>query len=146
MKSKKDESISINGNPKRSFRYIYADDYLRKGNKEKAITYRMVDHFQFVISVITVFETEIGLKSERQREDYRNISRSIQILPIDQACIGHAVNLHTYLKQKNKLIGLEDLLIAATALAHRLPVATLNTNHFARIPYLQLVDVVAYQP
>jgi tRNA(fMet)-specific endonuclease VapC len=120
-------------------------DYLRKGNKEKAIIYRMVDYFQFVISVITVFEVEIGLKSERQWEDYRNIRRSIQILPIDQVCIGHAINLQTYLKQKNKLIGLEDLLIASTALAHRLPVATLNAKHFVRIPYLQLADLAMYQ-
>jgi tRNA(fMet)-specific endonuclease VapC len=116
-------------------------DYLRKGNKDNALLYQMIDHSQFVISIITVFETEIGLKSERQWKDYEKIMRSIQILLVDRPCIRYAINLHKHLKQRNKLIGLEDLLIAATALAHQLPIATLNTKHFARIPHLQLVDL-----
>lgn len=37
-------------------------------------------------------------------------------------------------------IATPDALIAATAIAHRLPLLTRNARHFGRVPGLQLVD------
>lgn len=43
------------------------------------------------------------------------------------------------LKQENKLIDTSDILIAATAIAHDLPLVTLNRSHFERIRDLRLM-------
>lgn len=48
--------------------------------------------------------------------------------------------LYRHLQGQGALIGANDLWIAATALAHRMPVVTRNTAHFARIPGLEVVE------
>lgn len=47
--------------------------------------------------------------------------------------------LYRYLKTNGLLIGGNDLWIAATALAHDLPLVTRNEGHFRRIPDLAVV-------
>jgi predicted nucleic acid-binding protein len=44
------------------------------------------------------------------------------------------------LKRKRKQIDLADLFIAATAVTHHLPLATLNKKHSDRVDTLQLID------
>ena len=44
------------------------------------------------------------------------------------------------LKRKNCLIDMADLMIAATAVVRKIPLATLNQKHFERIEGLILVD------
>lgn len=46
-----------------------------------------------------------------------------------------------YLRGMGQLIGTNDLWIAATALANRMPVVTRNVEHFRRVPHL---DVESY--
>jgi len=46
------------------------------------------------------------------------------------------------MRASNQLIALPDLLIAATAVAHQLPLLTLNLSHFERISSLKLLDTV----
>ena len=46
-----------------------------------------------------------------------------------------------YLKENGLLIGANDLWIAATGLAFQMPVVTRDTDHFRRVPHL---EVVAY--
>lgn len=47
-----------------------------------------------------------------------------------------------HLQQNGLLIGTNDLWIAATALAHGMPVVTANAGHFRRVPGL---EVLAYR-
>ena len=54
--------------------------------------------------------------------------------------IASYAELYADLRSRNRLIGPNDLWIAATALAHGLPVLTRNTKEFSRIKSLQLVD------
>lgn len=51
-----------------------------------------------------------------------------------------AIQIYQRLKSTGNLIDLPDLFIAATAIAHELPLATLNTKHFERITELILVE------
>jgi tRNA(fMet)-specific endonuclease VapC len=44
-----------------------------------------------------------------------------------------------HLLTAGQLIGTNDLWIAATALAHRMPVVTRNVEHFRRVPHLEVV-------
>ena len=47
---------------------------------------------------------------------------------------------YRYLQKNGLLIGGNDLWIAATALAYRMPVVTRNLEHFRRVPGLELSD------
>jgi len=48
------------------------------------------------------------------------------------------------LKAQNRMIDFADLLIAATAIAHKLSLATLNFKHFGKIQDLHIIN--AYFP
>lgn len=49
-----------------------------------------------------------------------------------------ASEIYLDLRAKNKLIEFRDILIAATALQHTMPLATLNRKHFERVEGLKL--------
>ncbi len=119
-------------------------EFLRKGDKQNAILFKLVDDYEFYLSVITHFEVAVGLKSARQHAEYQDLLAHCQILPLDQRCIEQAVSLYRWLKLQNAQIGLADLLIGATALGYQLPLATLNEKHFGRIPQLQQVDLTSF--
>ena len=57
------------------------------------------------------------------------------MLPIDQDVLDQAVTL-----RRQQKMSLGDALVAATALVHRLPLATHNVNDFAWIDGLTVVD------
>jgi tRNA(fMet)-specific endonuclease VapC len=47
---------------------------------------------------------------------------------------------YRYLQENGLLIGGNDLWIAATALAHKMPVVTRNPRHYNRVPGLHVVE------
>ena len=61
------------------------------------------------------------------------------ILPMDQSTAHHYAVTSRQLREKNQLIGANDLWIAAAALAHAMPLVTNNSEHFGRIPGLLVV-------
>ncbi|MDM8529363.1 type II toxin-antitoxin system VapC family toxin [Anaerolineales bacterium HSG24] len=118
-------------------------EFLRKKKKEKSVFFQLVPVYNLYASIITQFEVEIGLKSEQHWLNYQHVLQRMTILTVDRLCIDQAITTYKYLKPRNQRIELADLLIGATALSHQLPIATLNTKHFTRIPHLQLVDLVS---
>lgn len=61
-------------------------------------------------------------------------------LPFDDQCAARYGELRAFLRQKGSLIGPNDFLIAATALAHGATLVTHNTAEFSRVPGLLLED------
>jgi tRNA(fMet)-specific endonuclease VapC len=61
-------------------------------------------------------------------------------LSVDDQVARRAADLRLYLVQRNQLIGSYDMLIAAIALEFALTVVTSNTQHFSRVPRLNLED------
>ena len=114
-------------------------EHFRKGNKSKSILFKLSHYYQFCLSIITVFEIKIGLKTDRQKNDYRILVKEMEILPIDELCIENAVKIYHQLKKQNKLIELADLLIAASSISNSLPLLTLNVKHFENIPQIELI-------
>ncbi len=115
-------------------------DFFRKGNKANSILFQIRQQYKFFVSAITIFEVQIGLKSVWQQQQYQTLIENIEVFTLDLPCIETAVEVYGLLKSQNAQIELADLLIGATALHHKLPLATLNTKHFERIPTLQLVN------
>ncbi len=63
------------------------------------------------------------------------------LLPVTPDVAWHYGRIVRHLRGVGQLIGANDVWIAATALAHGMPVVTRNAQHFRRVPHL---DVETY--
>lgn len=63
---------------------------------------------------------------------------SFEVLPLDREADRHYAEIRAYLSRKGQLIGPNDLLIAAHALALDLTLVTDNVDEFARVPGLAI--------
>jgi tRNA(fMet)-specific endonuclease VapC len=67
-------------------------------------------------------------------------------LPFDDACAEHYGALRASLSAAGRPIGPNDLLIAATALAHNLTLVTHNLREFSRVTGLKIEDWERAEP
>ena len=75
-----------------------------------------------------------------ERVKWDRFLRPFEILESSPDVAWQYGELYRHLSRNGMLIGTNDLWIAATALAHEMPLVTNNTAHFARVPHLQLVQ------
>lgn len=95
------------------------------------------------ISEITLAELKFGVekseKPEKNKKALDNFLTGVQILPIF-----HSLDLYAREKARLQKAGTPiddfDLLIAATAITHKLVMVTNNTNHFKRVTGIKLED------
>ena len=78
--------------------------------------------------------------SEQRRELLTDFLALYHRLPFDSRCVPHYAKIRHHLETRGEIIGGNDLLIAATALAHGLTLITHNGGEFARVPGLQWED------
>ena len=115
-------------------------DFYRKTDKEKSVWIGLVRQgYSFAISVVTKYEIYTGA-TPSQLTFWNTVLQAIMVIPLDEISVDTAFTINSALKKKRKQIDLADLFIAATAVAHNLPLATLNKKHFDRIVTLQLID------
>ena len=110
--------------------------------KDKSLTffYRLSQkHYDFCISIITHFEIFRG-SDTLQDVFWTKFFENVTIIPFNIVSSNEAAILYKQLKARNKMIDFADLLIAATALAHNLDLATLNIKDFNKIPNLHIVS------
>lgn len=84
------------------------------------------------ISVVSIAELTGGMRSAERREVSRLID-SLQPFPVDTTIAVRGGELQRRYRRSHSAIGLADYLIAATAAAHGLELATLNVRHFPMI-------------
>lgn len=114
--------------------------FYRKTDKNNSVWIELVkQNYQFAISAITKYEIFSGA-SEGQLKYWNDVLQAIIIIPFDETTVDHAVVINSVLKSKRKQIALADLFIAATAVSHNLPFATLNRKHFDRIVGLMIIE------
>lgn len=94
-------------------------------------------------SCICVMELRFGSALRKDFEKFwqkitKEIIYRVSILPIGEKEVLIAGDILAGLRKTGKSIGLEDVLIAASALANQSIVVTANTRHFARITGLQV--------
>ena len=70
----------------------------------------------------------------------RGLFEPLMCLPFDDHCAEVAGRIRANLRAQGTPIGANDLLIAATALAHDAVLATHNTREFSRVSGLRLED------
>lgn len=115
-------------------------DYYRKTDKENSVWIGLVRKgYRFVISTVTKYEIYSGA-TPSQLSFWDSIMSAVEIISLDELSVDMAVSINAGLKRKRKQIDIADLFIAATALAHSFPVATLNRKHFERIDKLDIID------
>ena len=99
-----------------------------------------------LISAITASELLHGV--ERAADEARRARRAtfverildvVPVLPIDLDVARVHARIWASLLRRGSVIGAHDLLIAATALAHDLPLLTRNAREFARVDGLQVI-------
>ena len=76
-----------------------------------------------------------------KRDRWESFLAPMYVLPSTPDVCWEYGRAYRYLKDNGRLIGSNDLWIAATALAHKMPVVTRNAEHFRRVPGL---DVETY--
>lgn len=90
------------------------------------------------LTSITVFELYTGITGKKR---LKQIDDLISILPVFSLKKNEAqtvARIYNDLKKIGKLIGNQDILIAAICITHDLHLLTRNTEHFSRISRLKL--------
>jgi tRNA(fMet)-specific endonuclease VapC len=93
---------------------------------------------RFCLTLPTAGELAAGMAPE-ERESWEAFLRGFRVLPMDAEVCWRYGRLFRYLNENGLLIGTNDLWIAATALAHGLPLVTRNVGHFRRVPELRVI-------
>lgn len=108
-------------------------DLFRKTDKDNAFLVSLVkQNYEYCISAVTEYEIYRGALLG-QVDFWDNLLGKVQVLAFDKEAARVAVDLNFELKRKRQQIAIPDLFIAATAVIHKLPLATLNRKHFERI-------------
>ena len=96
------------------------------------------------LPAIVLFELEVGIamssRPEKRTRQLRDLISVVKVLPFGEAEARKAAVTRVDLGQRGLLIGPYDLLIAATALAHKSVLVTHKTKEFNRIRGLSLED------
>jgi predicted nucleic acid-binding protein len=115
-------------------------EFFRAKDKSKTMYAKLVrSAVPLFISTIVLFEVRAGLNATNQ-ESLKGLLRKISCLPFDTRTAEIAANLSRKLRKNRVQVVSSDLFVAATAIAHNLPLATLNRKHFKHIDGLMLFD------
>lgn len=117
-------------------------DHLRSRRRKPTSLQRLLRQYRdggCYISAITVFEVEYGSARAGRESDLAPILPSVRIIPFGRAEAEAAARLQAQLISENAQIGYRDLFLAGTCLAHGLPIATKNWEHFERVSGLKVI-------
>ncbi|MGK2927189.1 MAG: type II toxin-antitoxin system VapC family toxin [Lysobacterales bacterium] len=94
-------------------------------------------------SIVVAAELRFGaqeLGSERLSRQLETILGAIEILPLEEPADLHYASIRCALERRGELIGPNDLLIAAHALALENTLVTANEREFSRVPGLLVAN------
>lgn len=114
-------------------------DYFRKVIKSKSFFYELTTSYDlFAVSAITEYEIYYG-SNEDQDIYWNEFFSKIVSLPYDSVANRFTTKIERELRRKRKTIDKPDLMIAGTALANNMKLATLNVKHFELVAGLELI-------
>ena len=115
-------------------------DHRRTKPRQTSVFFTLSQKYKLVISSVTVFELWKGDSSD-ETDFWEELFERMQVLAFDTVTAKIAGIDYLYLEKSGQRIGVEDVLIGATAKRYNLRLATTNVAHFSRIPNLQLVHL-----
>ena len=116
-------------------------EHLRKTDKQRSTLYSVPHNIELFVSTVTLFELQAGATDTSKQQDIKSVLYGMGILPLDESVAMEAGKLYRTLKATNNQMEIRDLFIAATALANKLPVLTLNLKHFQMVRGLRLASM-----
>ena len=115
---------------------------IRRGKDGSAIRFiENLPETRMCITPTIAGEFACGLSMEKQ-DNWRAFLAPYEMLPITEDVSWHYGQIYRDLSSQGKLIGTNDLWIAASALAHSVPIATHNIREFSRVKDLNVIAVV----
>jgi tRNA(fMet)-specific endonuclease VapC len=81
-----------------------------------------------------------GTKTEKGLQDAERFLSIFEIIPFDDRCILHYAKTRAALERTRQMIGPNDIIIAATVMAHGGILVTNNVREFARVDGLMCED------
>jgi len=115
----------------------------RDPHVQRAAREYLADHRSFPFSIIPRYEILRGLKAKgatRHVAAFEQRCERSRVLPLTDDIIVRAADVYADLYRDGHLISDADILIAATALVHRLTFGTENQAHFQRIRHLRIAS------
>jgi len=124
---------------------VLSDLIRKKPNPRLQKRIRKVPREHLCTTAVSVMELRYGsaLRPDHQvfwRRLKENILSRVRILRFDSRAAIIAGDLRAKLRRRGRQIGQADIMIAAVALTHGIPLVTRNQSHFQRIPGLRLED------
>jgi len=104
------------------------------------------EHGPVAISTVTCYEILRGLRyvgATRTLAAFERFMAANTILPFDLSASREAAEIYVALRRDGKLLEDADIIIGSIALANNCVLVTNNTEHYARIPGLDLENWVA---
>jgi len=98
----------------------------------------------FAVSAVTLAEAWTGCRKteheERLLAAWAHLLSPLPVLDFDRRCADHYSTIRAHLELRGAMIGSNDCMIAATALAHDLTLITGNLRELRRVPRLRVED------
>ncbi len=126
----------------------YLIDLVRGRPQAIELARRMDEEKAYIaISVVTYHEYMLGVYLSHWREKNRLIEKLRQaevelarfdVLPYTIDIAKKTAEILAHLLKEGKPLGLADIIVAATAIIHKLKLVTRNIEHFSRIPDLRI--------
>lgn len=114
-------------------------EHLRAKEKSKTNLFQLLDGSKKIfISAVSVYELYIGATTLEHENRIHLLIEDIPVLTFTYDIAFRAAQTFRQLKAKNQVIEFRDIFIAATCIAHHLPITTLNKKHFERIEGLAI--------
>jgi tRNA(fMet)-specific endonuclease VapC len=113
-------------------------EFFRTKDRSKTALAQLPAGTATFISAVSIFELFVGANTPEKVRATLQMLNGIQVLPLDEEVAKLAGRLFDELQRSGQALEFRDVMIAATAIFHEMPIKTLNIRHFSRIPGLVL--------